>query len=283
MKQTTARTALAAGIGLWLAGTGGLLMAQGDTHVIEPARLESRIQTTYELSPHLRDTRLEVGVDAAGIATLSGVVADAVDKELAGQIALGVDGIRKVVNDIEIRDDYVVDTRASERSFGTRVDDFSTSSVVKSKLLWSKHIDGMDIDVATLDGEVTLKGAARSGAARELAGNIARNTSGVRSVDNQLEIISDDAVQAADGSGPGAEEGNGAIVSDSWITSKLLSTYLYSSNLESADIDVSTSQGVVTLAGELQSGAEKELAIELANNIRGVVSVNSEGLLLAGK
>lgn len=67
-------------------------------------------------------------------------------------------------------------------------------------------------------------------------------------------------------------------IADSWITTKVKSTLMYSSNVDGSDVDVSTSAGVVTLKGKLDSGAERALAIELADNVRGVKSVQSTGL-----
>ena len=60
-------------------------------------------------------------------------------------------------------------------------------------------------------------------------------------------------------------------------------TCLYSRNLDGSDISVSTDKGIVTLSGKLDNGTEQELAIELASNIRGVVSVNSDALTFAGR
>ncbi len=65
---------------------------------------------------------------------------------------------------------------------------------------------------------------------------------------------------------------------DSWITTKVKSTFMYSNNVNGSDIDVSTSAGVVTLSGKVDSGAERALAIELADNVRGVKSVQAQGL-----
>ena len=65
-------------------------------------------------------------------------------------------------------------------------------------------------------------------------------------------------------------------VSDTWITTKVKSTLLYSSNVSGADITVTTVAGVVTLKGKLDSGAERALAIELAQNVKGVKSVNAK-------
>jgi osmotically-inducible protein OsmY len=53
---------------------------------------------------------------------------------------------------------------------------------------------------------------------------------------------------------------------------------MYSSNVNGSDIDVSTSAGVVTLKGKVDSGAERALAIELADNVRGVKSVQAQSL-----
>src|SRR6187200_766064 len=65
------------------------------------ARLESQIWTTYALSPFLRANDLKVSVHE-GKATLTGNVAEDVNKDLAKQIALGVDGIKSVDNKIEV-------------------------------------------------------------------------------------------------------------------------------------------------------------------------------------
>ena len=67
-------------------------------------------------------------------------------------------------------------------------------------------------------------------------------------------------------------------MSDGWITTKVKSTYMYSSNVDGSDIAVNTDKGIVTLSGKVDSGAERALAIELAQNVRGVKSVYSKAL-----
>jgi osmotically-inducible protein OsmY len=56
------------------------------------------------------------------------------------------------------------------------------------------------------------------------------------------------------------------------------STYLYSSNVASSDIAVTTQAGVVTLSGKVASGSERSLAIELAKNVLGVKRVKATAL-----
>ena len=46
---------------------------------------------------------------------------------------------------------------------------------------------------------------------------------------------------------------------DGWITTKVKSTLLYSSNVDGSDIKVDTKNGVVTLSGKVDTGAERAL------------------------
>jgi osmotically-inducible protein OsmY len=243
--------------------------AKPSQEVVE-ARQESQIWTTYALSPYLRANDLKVSVHE-GKATLSGNVAEDVNKDLAKQIALGVDGIKSVDNKIEVRSDYKVPALPVERSYGEKIDDASITSTVKSKLMWSRYADGLTTDVDTNRGKVKLTGTADSKEAKDAAGRLAVTTHGVHSVNNQL------VVQAPK---PGTAKDAAHEYSDGWITTKVKSTYMYSTNVNGSGIDVATNAGVVTLTGKVDSGAERALAIELARNVRGVKSVESKALTL---
>ncbi len=188
MYTKSRKLVLASAITLALASISGVAVADMLSQDVTAARQESQIWTTYSLSPYLRANDISVSVNE-GTATLSGTVEEDVDKELAKQIALGVSGIKSVDNQIKVEADYVSPARASqERSFGEVVDDATITATVKSKLLWSKNTEGLEMDVDTRMGKVTLHGAAENDAAKELAGRMARNTRGVVAVDNQLGV-----------------------------------------------------------------------------------------------
>ena len=153
---------------------------------------------------------------------------------------------------------------------GEMVDDVSITSAVKLKLVWSRHAGGLAAKVETTHGRVNLSGTANSEEAKDAAGKFARNTRGVNSVNNQ--IVVDDAGKPA----TGKEEGTD--IADGWITMKVKSTFMYSSNVSSSDIAVSTNGGIVTLTGKVDGGVERALAIELARNVHGVKSVDSNSL-----
>jgi hyperosmotically inducible periplasmic protein len=266
---------LAAGIALTL-GTSGAIAADTMSQDITEARQETQIWTAYALSPYLRANDLKVSVHG-GKATLSGTVEEGVNKDLAKQIAMGVNGVKEVENNIVVKSDYTPPSKPTTRSFGETVDDATITASVKSKLLWSKYADGLTTDVDTKNGKVTLTGTADSAIEKELAKNLALNTKGVISVDNRLVINTNKAAAASN-----AKVAEGHAVADSWITTKVKSTYGYSSNVDGSDISVNTANGIVTLSGQVDSGAERELAIELAKNIKGVKNVQSKGLTLAG-
>jgi osmotically-inducible protein OsmY len=236
------------------------------------ARQEAQIWTTYALSPYLRAHDLSVSVQD-GKATLTGNVDEEVHKELAQAIAAGVSGIKTIDNQIKVDAEYTRPQR-STRGFGDVVDDAAITTAVKSKLMWSKHTEGMDTKVVTDNGKVELSGTVATQQAKQHAEKLAKNTDGVRSVSNQLQVSDNQAAGKAY-----TDDNKGTLMSDSWITTKVKSTFMYSSNVSGADISVNTEKGVVTLSGKLDSGAEQALAIELAQNIRGVKSVSAKQLV----
>lgn len=268
---------LASGLALTIVAINSAASADTSSQDVTDARQETQISTTYALSPYLRAHDISVSVQD-GKATLTGNVEESINKDLAKQIALGVKGITEVDNQIVVEADYIQHKPSAERSYGEIIDDATITAAVKSKLLWSKYADGLTTDVDTQRGKVKLQGTADSKEARELAGLLAINTHGVVKVDNQL-VVKDSKPDVAVNPGPAAKQ-DGVSIADAWITTKVKSTYLYSSNINSSDISVTTSNGIVSLSGKVSGGVDRALAIELANNVRGVKSVDSKGLTL---
>lgn len=234
---------------------------------LKDARLESQILTTYQLSPYLRHDDITVTVES-GKATISGRVESDANKELATEIAQGVKGITKVDNSMITEDNYKKLSRSGESSYAEIIDDASITAAVKSKLVWSRYINSETTKITTKKGMVTLTGTAEDKAAVELAENLAMTTRGVMSVDNKLTVAAN----------PDKKTKTGTVMADSWITTKVKSTFMYSNNVDSSDIAVNTNKGNVTLNGLVDSGSEKALAVQLAENVKGVQSVDSAGL-----
>lgn len=67
-------------------------------------------------------------------------------------------------------------------------------------------------------------------------------------------------------------------VEDSWITTKVKADLLVDDQTKGLDINVSTTNGVVTLAGRLDSAAQVDKAVSIARGIKGVKSVDATTL-----
>lgn len=248
--------------------------AQGDLpSQLNEARQEGSIWTAFALNKHLSPFKLDVSVEQ-GTAVLKGKVENEVDRDLAERIALDIKGIDKVDNQLEI-DPNVAAEPGTKANMAQRFEDATLTATVKSKLLWSSVTEALKIEVDSKDGVVTLKGRAQSPEAKEVAGNLATNTDGVVSVNNLISISAADSINSRTD-----PQVNSPVedMSDVWITSKVKSSLIYSRNLDGMSIKVETKSGLVSLNGIVANYAEKELAVEIARNIRGVKGVNADAL-----
>jgi hyperosmotically inducible periplasmic protein len=274
---------IASGVALALGATSGAFAESPMAGTANDARLEARISTTYALNPHLQAGDITVSV-REGKATLTGTVPEDINKELAEQFARNVDGVTEVDNQIVIDADHAGPEATESRSFGDRMTDATITAAVKSKLMWTRHAEGLATEVSTASGKVTLEGTAESLAAKNLAERLATTTPGVVAVDNRLEVKEPGAAKepgTADTAMDKTREvaaDTGDYITDLWITTKVKSTLLWSSGVSGGDISVTTDDGVVALSGKVDSEAERELAIELAEQLRGVTRVDASDL-----
>ena len=254
------------------------LAAHADDGDMAEARQEGSVWTAIALNRHLNPFEIDVDVEN-GVAKLTGEVENDVDRDLAEEVAMSIDGVTKVDNQLAVNPD--VETKKSADGEQTLSQSFSsatTTATIKSKLLWNSNTEGLDVNVTTKNGVVNLSGTAQSEAAKDLAGMLAKDTDGVRRVDNEIRVNAD-ATAAAKAQNRADDAGE--AISDAWITSKIKSSYLLSSNLSGLDISVDTKNGVVALSGTAMSSAEKDLAIRTAKNIKGVNEVTAENLRTA--
>ncbi|HJS36129.1 MAG TPA: BON domain-containing protein [Pseudoxanthomonas sp.] len=80
-----------------------------------------------------------------------------------------------------------------------------------------------------------------------------------------------------------AQNDSSQPVNDTWITTKVKADLLATENVSGLDIKVETVNGVVTLTGAVANQAQKDKAIAVASQIKGVSSVEASGLTLAAK
>jgi hyperosmotically inducible protein len=261
------RTQTVIAIALVLGSLSATARAETLSEELSEANKEGRIWTSFALNPHL--DALDLGIDVEGeTAILTGTVPGAIERDLAAEVALGISGVKRVDNRIKIdREWQRKQVPDGQRSPADIAEDATITASVKSKLLWSARVEGLEVDVDTINRRVTLSGVVDSAAARDMAGRLAADTLGVRAVDNRLKV--DPSLVRPAPRDP---------VSDSWITARVKNSLLYSRHVDGLDIDVDTRAGVVNLKGSVSSPQERALAIELAENVSGVKRVDASGL-----
>lgn len=175
---------LASAIATASLGSAGVIADDAMARQLSEARKEGQIVGAYSLNRHLSRYKLDADVDGDRV-VLSGVVSSDVAKELASDIAQGLDGIATVDNRIEVSRDGAQQT-ITERDFGDAVADATITATVKSKLQWHRATEGLAIDVETRDGTVVLAGNIVNIADRALVVRLVQSTDGVRSVVDRL-------------------------------------------------------------------------------------------------
>lgn len=148
----------------------------------------------------------------------------------------------------------------------TRDADTRITSAIQASLEADVKVKARQVDVETREGVVYLNGVVDTEAARREAGRVAWRAEGVHGVVNDLTV---------------GERTVGSWVDDLVISSKVKSKLIANSEVKAGDIDVSSSQGVVTLIGRVSSETIKSTAERVARGTRGVKDVNNE--LLVGR
>lgn len=88
--------------------------------------------------------------------------------------------------DVDVNADLTADD--PDRTPGQTIDDSVITGKVKTALLADDQVKGLQIDVDTMEGVVTLTGSASTQTQVNRALEIATGTEGVRSVNNQITV-----------------------------------------------------------------------------------------------
>ena len=150
---------------------------------------DGKLETVFLLNRHLNNFAIETEVEGNRV-VLSGKVESEVDKDLAEELALGVEGISDVDNRLQVVSSEEAKAEANEddRSFAEGVDDATLAAEIKIELLAHDELSGLAIDVDARDTTVTLSGKVESDARKKLAEQVVQNVDGVTSVENNLLV-----------------------------------------------------------------------------------------------
>jgi hyperosmotically inducible protein len=150
------------------------------------------------------------------------------------------------------------------RGESSSTDDLKAEKQIQAGLQNDSGLKDNNIDVKIDHGVATLTGTVDTSAERATAERMAR-VEGVTGVDNQLKVANKAAKGAA---------------SDEAITANVLAKYRHDDTLRHTDIDVTTTDGVVILTGNVQSEDERQRAIAIARRSSGVKRVEDKLLVI---
>jgi hyperosmotically inducible protein len=233
-----------------------LLLVAGATGLSASPSVDRKIEDTAKDSYNYR-TVLDDKVKAKasdGVVTLTGKVQDRDDKQLAQDTVQNIPGVTRVDNRI------VVDSSAPERS------DAWIALKIRSRLLVKGNVSAASTKVDVKDGVVLLTGTADNIAQKELTEVYAKEIEGVKSIDNKLVVRNDSTP---------AKETVGEKIDDTSITTQVKVALLRHKSTSAISTKVETNDGVITITGQADTDAERSLVTKLAQDVRGVKSVNN--------
>jgi osmotically-inducible protein OsmY len=146
-------------------------------------------------------------------------------------------------------------------AFSAAVAQFSNtdiSAAVNTELLKDSAVTANNIDVSTNDGIVTLNGTVSTILGKDRAEEIAQAIKGVRAVINRIDVE------------PRVDR------TDKELVQHIKDALMVDPVTESYEIDVKAEDGAVTISGNVESYAEKQISEDIAKGVKGVASVEND-------
>jgi len=224
--------------------------------------LEKKARQALKDDPSLENSKLSVRSVENGVVLLGGEARDYEDQLRAVALIDRIPGVRRVSSDVKGPDGVVLGDRGSFSREPSRkaASDTRITGAVKLRLLTAAEVPSTEISVDTVNGVVTLFGMVPTAEVKRTAEAEAARVSGVKKVDNELEVVSSaqkETVQARD--------------EDLTRDLKLA----FKDRPEFKDITTAVRNGVVQLSGKVASGWEELSAVRTARSVKGVRGVTN--------
>ncbi len=299
MRHEPLRLSIAAALALGLVvasacnrSTGQNAVPAGTEQAVEKAAdrlsdgwITTKIQAQYFADSDIKARHIDV-TTRNGVVTVAGTVPSETARTEALALARRTDGVTEVVDQLRVAPEAAQDraARAEGDAAAQKVDDSFIATTIQAKYFADPHVKARSIDVRADRGVVTLRGEVDSDAARQRALAIARDTQGVRMVQDQLRV-GVEAPVATTGTAPSpaapgiVDRAEHAVqqgverLDDAQITARVQARFFLDDQVKARRIDVDTANGVVTLSGTVTSNAEHQQALTLARGTAGVARV----------
>jgi osmotically-inducible protein OsmY len=236
--------------------------------------LKQQVGKALQADPSLKSSQITVQSVNQGVVLLGGTAKTLSAHLRAIEVVAIMPGVRRVASEVQSPEtlaDAEIWREAtpppSGEGYGVwdTASDIWITSAVKMLLLADSQTPALDINVDTWAGVVTLFGIVPSQQAKAAAEADARKVSGVKRVENELQVVAS-AKQAA---GQVRDEELERAVKQAFDTSDL------------KDISIEVKNGVVRLTGTVPSGARRLEAALTARAVPGVRAVEDDLRLAA--
>ena len=154
---------------------------------------------------------------------------------------------------------------------GDKLLETKTAGSVKTALELDRDLQPYSFDVSADQNDgIVLKGAVPTDELRRRAGQIAAAVPGVARVDNQV------ALGAAAAPASASDRTVGENFDDKALDAKVHLAFSLNKDLKGTDLSVSAFKRAVTLSGQVDTPAQRSLAVEIAQRVSGVASVTDQ-------
>lgn len=229
-------------------------------------RVKTRVQEVLKADPNLGDVSVQ-SVNS-GVVLLAGNVATLGDHLRAVEQAARVPGVKRVASEIKSPDkladaEIYQDRPETAKGDGNTVSDMWITSAVKMRLMADERTPGLDVNVDTTNGAVTLFGMVPSAASKAAAEENAKKVSGVKAVSNNLEVVA-------------AAKADVVKETDDQVKTRVGRALQAHDELKGDSIDIEVSNGVARLTGTVDSAADRLRASAVARTTAGVRAVRDD-------
>jgi hyperosmotically inducible protein len=161
------------------AGAKAEAAAEKGGKVVNDSWLTAKTKIALYADSRVAGTKINVDT-RGGVVTLRGKVDSAEAKTAAGEVALGIEGVKTVKNELQV-------VAPGKREVVEAKDEAIKEQIDKA-ISRDAQLRDAGIQVRSDAGVVTLTGKAPSWAASAKASELSRNVRGVRAVKNQLDV-----------------------------------------------------------------------------------------------
>lgn len=231
--------------------------------------LKQQVEQALEADPSLKSSNIDVRSVNQGVVLLGGTAKTLSAHLRAVEVAAAVPGVRRVASEIQSPDTLADEEiwrapappqpRAGYGAWDT-ANNIWVTSAVRMGLIADTNVPGLEIDLDSWNGVVTLFGIVPSQDAKSAAEADALRVSGVKRVVNELQVVPSARQQAVN-------------ASDDELQRRVRQAL---DEHEFRDVGLEVRNGVARLTGTVPTGARNLEAAEVARSIPGVRGVEDD-------